>query len=150
MLVETAFITNADEEQQLNDPDYRARLAGAVLAGVRGYFIDNPLPGTQFASLHEGGARGRSTVADAATDSSAGMVQTAYESGDSDANPQPVQLASAADVPRYHVVRRGERLSDIANRYGVTVMQLREINDLDNSRIRTGQRLRIPARSTDG
>jgi N-acetylmuramoyl-L-alanine amidase len=150
MLVETAFITNSDEEQQLNDPDYRERLAGAVLGGVRGYFIDNPLPGTQFAALHAGGARDGRAGADASTGSSSGMVQTAYESDDSVADARPVQLASAADVPRYHVVRRGERLIDIANQYGVTVMQLRELNDLDNSRIRTGQRLRIPSRSTDG
>ena len=150
MLVETAFITNADEEQQLNDPDYRARLAGAVLAGVRGYFIDNPLPGTQFAALHDAGSRDRHVVASASAESDAGMVQTAYESDDSDSSARPIQLASAADVPQYHIVRRGERLIDIANQYGVTVMQLRELNDLDSSRIRTGQRLRIPQRSGQG
>ncbi len=151
MLVETAFITNADEEEQLNDPDYRARLAGAVLSGVRGYFIDNPLPETQFAALHDKATRDARTVAAASSpDSTSEMVQTAYGSDDSDANPRPVQLASAADVQRYHIVRRGERLRDIADRYGVTVMQLRALNDLDTSRIRTGQRLRIPARATDG
>ncbi len=145
MLVETAFITNADEEQQLNDADYRARLAGAVLSGVRGYFIDNPLPGTQFAALHEANARNAHVVAAASTDSATDVVQTAYEQDDA-----PVQLASAADVPQYHVVRRGERLIDIANQYGVSVMQLRELNDLDSSRIRSGQRLRIPQRSGQG
>src|SRR5262249_50731498 len=55
MLVETAFITNEDEERHLNDPTYRARLASAVLSGVKGYFVDNPLPGTEFASLHQRG-----------------------------------------------------------------------------------------------
>ena len=145
MLVETAFITNDDEEQQLNDPDYRARLAGAVLSGVRGYFIDNPLPGTQFAALHETNARNARVVAAASTDSASDVVQIADEQGDA-----PMQLASAADVPQYHVVRRGERLLDIANQYGVSVMQLRELNDLDSSRIRSGQRLRIPQRSGQG
>ena len=156
MLVETAFITNPEEERELKDPDYRARLAGAVLAGVRSYFIDNPLPGTQFAALHAADARGHVASADAAVPV-ARMVAVADTSDDdsdsrtaSGTDARPVKLVSNADAPRYHIVRRGERLSDIAEHYGVTVMQLREINDLDTSRIRPGQRLRIPARSTDG
>jgi N-acetylmuramoyl-L-alanine amidase len=136
MLVETAFITNPDEEQQLNDSDYRTRLAGAVLAGVRGYFIDNPLPGTQFAALHDQGAHNARTVAVA--------------SNDTDTDAMPVQLASADDSQTIHVVQRGEKLIDIANQYGVSLMRLRELNDLDGNRVRTGQKLRIPQRSGAG
>ena len=38
------------EEQKLNDPDYRRRLAGAIVGGVRGYFTRQPPPGTWFAA----------------------------------------------------------------------------------------------------
>ena len=44
---------------------------------------------------------------------------------------------------RYHKVRRGENLSGIAKRYGVTTQQLRNWNHLRGSRINAGQRLVI-------
>jgi N-acetylmuramoyl-L-alanine amidase len=42
ILVETAFISNPDEEQRLNDVDYQDRLADAILRGIRAYFAKNP------------------------------------------------------------------------------------------------------------
>ena len=51
LLVETAYITNPTDERHLCDPQYQARLAEAILAGVRGYFRDNPPPGTRLAAL---------------------------------------------------------------------------------------------------
>ena len=38
VLVETAFLTNAQEEKMLRDPEAQERLARAILDGVRGYF----------------------------------------------------------------------------------------------------------------
>jgi len=43
-----------------------------------------------------------------------------------------------------HTVRRGETLSSIAYRYGVTVTSIQQANGLRSSRIYTGQRLTIP------
>jgi len=51
MLVETAFISNPEEERKLRDPEHQDRLAGAIHAGVRRYFYDNPPPGTRVAVL---------------------------------------------------------------------------------------------------
>jgi N-acetylmuramoyl-L-alanine amidase len=51
MLVESAYISNVYEERRLKDPQYQARLASAVLAGLRSYFYDNPPPGTRIAQL---------------------------------------------------------------------------------------------------
>jgi N-acetylmuramoyl-L-alanine amidase len=53
MLVETAFITNPDEEARLNDPAHQQRLADAIHAGVRTYFYGNPPPGTRIAQLRQ-------------------------------------------------------------------------------------------------
>ncbi|MCE7032641.1 N-acetylmuramoyl-L-alanine amidase [Lysobacter sp. GX 14042] len=50
MLVETAFISNPDEEQRLRDPAFQRKLAGAVLDGVNGYFSRQPPPGTLYAA----------------------------------------------------------------------------------------------------
>jgi N-acetylmuramoyl-L-alanine amidase len=42
ILVETAFISNPDEEAKLADEEYQAKLADAILAGVKKYFSGNP------------------------------------------------------------------------------------------------------------
>jgi N-acetylmuramoyl-L-alanine amidase len=49
ILVETAFISNPDEEQKLRDRGYQGRLSNAILAGIRNYFYTNPPPDTQIA-----------------------------------------------------------------------------------------------------
>jgi len=49
ILVETAYISNPTEEKKLRDPNHQARLATAILAGVRNYFYTNPPPDTQIA-----------------------------------------------------------------------------------------------------
>ncbi len=51
MLVETAFISNPEEEKRLRDPAHQGKLAGAIHAGLRRYFYDNPPPGTRIAML---------------------------------------------------------------------------------------------------
>ena len=42
ILVETAFISNPEEEKRLNDQDYQDRLAQALLDGIRDYFAKHP------------------------------------------------------------------------------------------------------------
>jgi N-acetylmuramoyl-L-alanine amidase len=42
ILVETAFISNPDEEKRLKDAGYQERIAGAVLAGIKRYLAQNP------------------------------------------------------------------------------------------------------------
>jgi N-acetylmuramoyl-L-alanine amidase len=42
ILVETAFISNPEEEQKLNDEQYQEKLALAILRGIKQYFSKNP------------------------------------------------------------------------------------------------------------
>lgn len=42
ILVETAFISNPEEEKRLNDNAYQDKLARAILAGIKRYFAKNP------------------------------------------------------------------------------------------------------------
>ncbi|MGY0197659.1 N-acetylmuramoyl-L-alanine amidase [Leptothrix sp. BB-4] len=42
ILVETAFISNPEEERRLRDPAYQAQLVQALLTGVTRYFAKNP------------------------------------------------------------------------------------------------------------
>jgi N-acetylmuramoyl-L-alanine amidase len=64
MLVETAFITNPEEERKLIDPRHRTDLARAILDGINTYFTRQPPPGTLYAA--------RAEAAEAATASAAG------------------------------------------------------------------------------
>lgn len=102
LLVETGFISNPEEERKLNDPRHRARLAEAVMLGIRDYFHATPPPGTWIA-------------ANAKT--------------------------------RAHVVVRGETLSEIASRHGVSVRKIRQANALDSDLLRVGLVLKIPSAS---
>ncbi len=102
ILVETAFISNPDEERKLRDPRHQKRLARAILRGIRRYFADHPPPGTWLAMRKH---------------------------------------------QREHLVRRGDTLIKIANRYDVSLKALRRANGIKGSHLRVGQRLVIPASS---
>ncbi|MBV5331350.1 N-acetylmuramoyl-L-alanine amidase [bacterium] len=42
ILIETAFISNPEEERRLNDDGYQDKMAEAIIAGIRKYFAKNP------------------------------------------------------------------------------------------------------------
>jgi N-acetylmuramoyl-L-alanine amidase len=42
ILVETAFISNPDEEKKLKDEAYQEKIADAILSGIKRYFAQNP------------------------------------------------------------------------------------------------------------
>ena len=105
ILVETAYISNPQEERLLKTAAYQDRLARALLAGVRSYFYRNPPRGTLIA-----------------------------------------QRVAAGEVPQQqYVARRGDTLSEIAQRFKVSVPVLMRANKLPNDRLRVGQVLTIPA-----
>jgi len=43
ILIETAFISNPEEEKRLNDPGYQDTLVDAIIAGIKKYFDTHPL-----------------------------------------------------------------------------------------------------------
>ena len=42
ILIETAFISNPDEERRLNDEAYQDHMADAIVKGIKRYFAKNP------------------------------------------------------------------------------------------------------------
>lgn len=42
ILIETAFISNPEEEKRLNDEAYQEKMAEAIISGIRKYFAANP------------------------------------------------------------------------------------------------------------
>jgi N-acetylmuramoyl-L-alanine amidase len=49
LLVETAFISNPQEESKLKSPAHQQRIAHSIMEGLRDYFHSNPPPGTWLA-----------------------------------------------------------------------------------------------------
>jgi N-acetylmuramoyl-L-alanine amidase len=101
ILVETAFISNPQEERRLADPREQQRLAGSILAGIEGYFLENPPAGSRLAKR-------------------------------------------LAEQPLRYNVLAGDTLSTIADRFQVSIAELRTANSLDNDAIHAGQVLAIP------
>ncbi|QKT05088.1 N-acetylmuramoyl-L-alanine amidase [Ectothiorhodospiraceae bacterium 2226] len=97
ILVETAFISNPEEERKLRDARQQRALAQAMMDGIRAYFMRNPPPDTLWAQ------RGRR-----------------------------------------HVIAQGETLSVIAQRYSVSLDNLRQANGLNGDLVQVGDVLRIP------
>lgn len=104
ILVETNFISNPHEEKKLKDRAHQKKLASAIMAGIRGYFYQNPPSDTQLAM---------------------------------DLKRTPAKQVS-------HVISRGDTLSEIAERYNVSMSAIRSVNKLSSNRLRIGQTLRIP------
>jgi N-acetylmuramoyl-L-alanine amidase len=62
VLVETAFISNPEEERKLRDPAHQQRIAQALMNGIRAYFVDHAPPSTLVAVNGVGGGKGRPHV----------------------------------------------------------------------------------------
>ena len=98
VLIETAYISNPEEEKKLNNPKHQNTIANAILAGLESYFR--------------------------------------YSA--------PENTVIAMNRSQEHVINRGDTLSDIADRYRVSLQSLRRANGLQSDKIRIGQRLIIP------
>ncbi|MBG0752335.1 N-acetylmuramoyl-L-alanine amidase AmiB [Pectobacterium carotovorum subsp. carotovorum PCCS1] len=126
LLVETGFISNVAEERLLGSNDYQEKIANAIYQGLRGYFQTHPMQ-----SLPKQESRPlQSAASDTATSS---------------AN---VSTAKASAGSTRHTVARGETLSSIARRYGVSLAAMRDVNKLNKDIVWVGQRLNIPATGT--
>lgn len=102
VLIEVGFISNPQDEQNLNTAQHRRQVAQAIAGGVERHFRSTAPQGTWFAANR---ARNR------------------------------------------HVVARGDTLGVIAQRYQVSVSQLREANNLNGDVIHPGAVLLIPTGS---
>lgn len=60
MLVETAFISNREDERKLSLPGHRQKLANAIFEGIEQYFQGNAPEGTRLASNRRAGGAGGS------------------------------------------------------------------------------------------
>jgi len=103
ILIETGYLSNPEEAEKLASSRYQGALAGAIVQGIQNYFYERPPEGTLIAWQKENGV-----------------------------------------VPDTYTVSRGDSLSEIAQRFGVTLNDLKAANGLQSNVIRIGQSLTIP------
>jgi N-acetylmuramoyl-L-alanine amidase len=124
VLIETAFISNPEEERKLRDRAFQQRMARSIFSGLK---RAAPRLLARLGTSHET------------------MRATAPASA-----PIPSTQAAQA-VPlshgREHVVKPGETLSAIARLYDIHVETLRFLNGIQGSDLAVGTKLQVPARS---
>jgi N-acetylmuramoyl-L-alanine amidase len=98
VLIETGFISNHREEQNLNSSAHQKKLAKAIFIAIDNFFTRNPPDGSLYASTKV----------------------------------------------KEHKITRGESLSVVAQRYKVSIRQLKTVNNLKSNLVRVGQTLTIP------
>ena len=60
------------------------------------------------------------------------------------------QKKAATTNPTSHKVKRGETLSSIAKRYGVTIAAIKQANGMTNDNVKAGATIKIPAKKSTG
>ncbi len=168
VLVETAFISNPNEEAKLRDAAYQQRLADAIASGVSQYFQQRPprqwlvdaSPAPSTPSVTAPASRGAAPlVARPSVTPAPPLVARPNASA-----PRPTRPADASKLKapskkpvarpitvasKTHVIRKGETLTDIARRYRVSIGSLRQVNGLAANQLRmpVGTTLTIPGDS---
>lgn len=146
ILVETAFISNPEEERRLNTKAYQQKMASAVFSGIVGHFKQYAPADTMMAQLNRSGKTKALQVASADVDDSVPVLKAKPE-------PKPVLAARELDASptlvasTQHVINRGETLSGIAQQYGISMRALRMANAMNDGNVRIGQVLQIPRNS---
>ena len=125
ILVETGFITNPEEERKLRTSSYQNKIARAIYTAIDQYAKQTP---------HFN--KGSYTAPNIGNSNS-------VASGRSNNT-----RSSTTSEPIYHKVVRGDSLSKIADRYGVSLKSLKQANNLRSNTAVLGKRLKISGSTT--
>jgi len=141
ILVETAFISNPDEEQRLNTNAYQDKMASALFRGIVAHFKQYAPANTLMAQMSKSGKvqslAKAEPIEEAVVESRVRVVRSDIDDGS----------VSTAASKSQHVINQGETLSGIAQQYGVSMRALRMANGMDDGNVRVGQVLQIPRNS---
>jgi len=123
VLLETAYISNAEEERLLKKSIFRKTIAQAVAASVGNFF---------------GVATAEAATAESPTSQSSTSVNKVK-------NNDPVEFVKTS----LYTVRRGDNLSAIARKHGTSLTVLLKLNKMQmNDRLFVGRKIIVPVRGT--
>ncbi len=118
LLIETGFLSNKYEEIQLNQPNYQKQMAYRIFLGIQSYYEKNPL--SNLKSRIESDTRTTTTAKSSSKSSSSSGKYVSYK------------------------VQKGEYLSKIASKHGISVAELKRINNLKSDVVTPDQTLKVP------
>lgn len=152
ILVETAYISNPDEEKKLKNPQHQERIAGALFKGVNRYFSNNPPPDSLFAQQRKQKEmpvyRNPETVQAKIVDKEPVQPLRVAANAQIQSEAKVTKSATVMTEQEYelirHTIRQGETLSAVSRRYNVTLRAIKSINNLTRDSVRIGQVLQIP------
>ena len=158
MLIETGYLTNPDEARRLNTSAFQQKLARGIAQGVMNYFYDAPPQGSLVAWQKANGIVPMPGIYMVKRGDSLSVIAQRYNvslaelKSANKISSNTIHVGQELTIPgvgageqEEHTIRRGETLSEIAQRYQVTLGSLREVNNITNDRIMIGQILKIPA-----
>lgn len=122
VLVETGFLSNTEEEQKLNSPVYRRRIAYMIYEGLVAFRGGKPKP---------------IIVEDEPAKKPADNKNTAKNDRTSD-------TPSVADSGIRHKVKNGESIGSLANKYKVKTADIIALNKLKRQELWIGETIKIP------
>ncbi len=171
VLVETGFISNPTEEKLLFQRSHQTKLATAIRKAVVGYLKANPPEGTVFAGAKPHWhtvKRGESLSVIAkrygtstsqlikynklkSTSLAVGQsLKIPFKKGTTSSSSSVTKPSSASSKPAAqktekitYTVKRGDFLSKIASKHGVSVAQIKRENKLRSDTVRVGQKLTL-------
>lgn len=156
ILIETGYLTNPEEARRLNSSAFQQKMARGIAQGVANYFYDAPPEGTLLAWQKTNGmvpnsymvksGDSLSVIAQRFGVSLAELKSSNRLTSNTIRIGQVLALSSTLSAEaEQHTIRRGETLSEIAQRYRISLGNLRQANNLAGDRIMVGQVLKIPA-----
>ena len=158
MLIETGYLTNPDEARRLNTSAFQQKLARGIAQGVINYFYEAPPQGSLVAWQKANGIVPMLGTYRVKRGDSLSVIAQRYNvslaalKAVNSISSNTIHVGQELTIPgvgaaeqEEHTIRRGETLSEIAQRYQVSLGSLRLANNITNDRIMVGQILKIPA-----
>ncbi len=168
ILVETGFISNPQEEKLLVQNYHQNQLASAISKAVVQYFKDNP-PEGMIVVNHPSGTTHKvksgeslSVIASNYGTTTANLkswnnlksstvyvgqeLKVASPSATSSSSSAPAAISNSDHMTTY-VVKNGDYLGKIAEKYSVSVNSIKQQNNMRSNTLKVGQTLKIPVSS---
>jgi N-acetylmuramoyl-L-alanine amidase len=121
LLIETGFISNPGEAKKLATSSYQKKMAREIFKGLTQYFHKTPPEGSYVAWKKSGG-----------------KAKTAAVNNISKQKPLGIKT-------KRYTIRRGDTLSQIAQKYRISVADIRRLNGIKSNSIQVGQKIKLPA-----
>ena len=155
ILVETGYLTNPGDADRLKSADYQRLMASALAQGIANYFYESPPEGTLIAWNKRNGILPGSYTVKRGDNLSEIALRFGLSLSElkrlNNLTSNTIQIGQRLTLPgnepvraSEHMIRRGETLSEIAERYRVNLSSLRQANNISGDRIMVGQILKIP------